>query len=53
MPENGEVELKKGGAQIMLKGLRQRLIEYRTFPLTLKFKEAGDVVVDVLVEPRS
>jgi copper(I)-binding protein len=34
----------------MLLGLRQKLREYDTFPLTLVFERAGRVEVEVLVE---
>ena len=42
--------LKPGGLHIMLMGLKTPLKEGETFPLTLTFKKAGEVTVDVPVQ---
>ncbi len=42
--------LKPGGLHIMLMGLKAPLKEGETFPLTLTFKKAGEVTVDVPVQ---
>jgi copper(I)-binding protein len=44
------VELKPSGLHLMLFGLRQRLREYDTFPLTLTFANAGTIEIEVYVE---
>ncbi|SFP84271.1 copper chaperone PCu(A)C [Tranquillimonas alkanivorans] len=43
------VTLEPGGMHIMLMGLTERLVEGTSFPLTLTFEMAGEVVVDVPV----
>jgi copper(I)-binding protein len=44
------VELKPMGIHLMAMGLNSGLKKPATFPVTLKFKRAGDVTVDVVVE---
>lgn len=41
------VTLEPGGFHIMLMGLKEKLEEGQTLPLTLTFENAGDVKVDV------
>ena len=50
LPANETVSLKPGGLHIMLLGLDAPLVEGETFPLTLTFEQAGEIVVDVAVE---
>ena len=50
LPANKVVELKPGASHIMLVGLKAPLKEGDSFPLTLKFEKAGEVVVDVKVQ---
>jgi periplasmic copper chaperone A len=44
---HGTVELKPGGLHLMLMELKAPLKQGETFPLTLKFDKAGDVLVNV------
>ena len=50
LPANATVELKPGGLHLMLMGLKEPLKAGDTFPLTLRFEKAGEVVVTVNVE---
>jgi len=50
LPANKVVELKPGATHLMLLGLKAPLKEGESFPLTLKFEKAGEVVVDVKVQ---
>jgi periplasmic copper chaperone A len=50
LPANKLVELKPGASHIMLLGLKAPLKEGDSFPMTLKFEKAGEVVVDVKVQ---
>jgi periplasmic copper chaperone A len=46
--------LRPGGAHVMLEGLKQPLQAGETFPLSLTFKHAGEVRVEVrVVSPKS
>ncbi|MFZ1110663.1 MAG: copper chaperone PCu(A)C [Rhodomicrobium sp.] len=45
-------ELKPGGAHIMLIGLKKRLQEGQTIPLTLMLDKAGPIEVEIKVEKR-
>ena len=45
----GTLEFKPGGNHIMLIGLKHSLVEGERFPLTLKFKHAGNVELNVEV----
>jgi hypothetical protein len=50
VPAQGKAELKPGGYHVMLMGLKEPLMEYGTFQLTLTFEKAGSVDVEVQVE---
>ena len=50
IPAGATVELAPGGPHVMLMGLRTPLVKGMTFPLTLVFESAGEVVVDVVIE---
>jgi periplasmic copper chaperone A len=47
------VEFKPGGYHVMLIGLKQRLAEGQTIPLTLTFAKAGSVAIEAKVEKSS
>lgn len=49
LPADGVVLLKPGGLHIMLMRLRAPLEEGETFPMTLTFKRAGPVTIQVEV----
>jgi copper(I)-binding protein len=49
IPAGQQVELKPGGHHIMLIDLAAPLVEGETFNVTLKFQNAGDVVVPVTI----
>jgi copper(I)-binding protein len=49
IPPHTTLTLEPGADHLMLSGLRETLIEGRTFPLTLHFARAGDVPVTVSV----
>ena len=49
IPAEGEVELKPGGYHIMMIGLTEDLTEGTTIELTLTFKNAGDLKLEVPV----
>ena len=50
LPKGAMVELKPGGLHLMLMGLKAPLKAGDTFPMTLRFEKAGEVVVTVKVE---
>ena len=50
VPAQSTTELKPGGYHIMLMGLKEPLVEYGTFHLTLTFEKAGSIEVEVQVE---
>ena len=50
VPAHGGAALKPGGFHVMLTGLKERLKQGATFPLTLDFEKAGKVEVRVKVE---
>jgi periplasmic copper chaperone A len=50
VPAGGNLEFKPGGNHVMLIGLERPLVAGERFPLTLRFKEAGDV--ELIVEVR-
>ena len=50
LPKGATVELKPGGLHLMLMGLKAPLKSGDTFPMTLRFEKAGEVVVTVKVE---
>ena len=49
MPGAASTVLRPGGAHVMLEGLKQPLKVGETFPLTLTFKDAGQLCVEVEV----
>ena len=49
VPADSTVQLEPGGYHGMLMGLTQVLKEGETFPVTLTFREAGDVTVPVAI----
>ncbi|MFM1887328.1 MAG: hypothetical protein RL026_2485 [Pseudomonadota bacterium] len=51
IPANGSVRLQHGGYHIMLFGLREPSREGATLPLTLRFRKAGEVTLQVPVKP--
>ncbi len=51
VPASGSVELKPGSLHIMLMKLNRDLKDGDTFPLTLKYQNAGDMTVQVKVQP--
>ena len=50
LPAQSTTELKPGGYHIMLMGLKEPLVEYGSFHLTLTFEKAGSIEVEVQVE---
>jgi len=50
VPANGEATFAPGGLHVMFLGLNRKLEEGDTFPMTLKFRDAGEVEVEVTVE---
>lgn len=50
VPRGGEVDLHKAAAHLRIRGLKGSLVTHATFPLTLVFKHAGAIKVDVMVE---
>lgn len=50
IPRGGSVDLHKAAAHVRIVGLKRSLVTYATFPLTLVFKHAGAIKVDVMVE---
>lgn len=51
LPAGGQVLLAPGGLHVMLMGLKAPLKEGERFPLTLTFEKAGELQVEVAVEP--
>ena len=51
VPASGSVELKPGSLHIMLMKLNKDLKTGDTFPLTLKYQNAGDQTIQVKVQP--
>jgi copper(I)-binding protein len=50
VPKNGHAELKSGGFHLMFIGLKAPLKSGTTFPVTLKFKNAGDITLNMNVQ---
>jgi copper(I)-binding protein len=50
LPPGETVTLKPSGFHIMLIGLKDKLVEGQSFPLTLEFAKAGKVETNVMVE---
>jgi periplasmic copper chaperone A len=53
VPAGGSVQLKPGSYHIMLIGLTHPLAAGQSFPVTLKFQDAGTVKVQAHVRPMS
>jgi periplasmic copper chaperone A len=51
VPASGSVELKPGSLHVMLFGLNKELKTGDTFPLTLRYQKAGEMTVQVKVQP--
>ncbi|WP_137937180.1 copper chaperone PCu(A)C [Chitinivorax sp. B] len=51
VPAGGQALLKPHSYHIMLMGLKKPLVQGEKLPLTLRFKQAGEVRVEVKVEP--
>lgn len=49
IPPGGEVRLTPGGVHVMLAGLKGRLFEGISFPMTLLFERAGEIAIEVEV----
>jgi periplasmic copper chaperone A len=50
LPRGREVALKRNGPHLVLSGLDKPLSPYESFPMTLIFKRAGKIDIEVLVE---
>jgi copper(I)-binding protein len=53
LPAGKSVEMKPGGLHLMLVGLKEPLVDGRSFPMKLTFQKAGEVQVDVKIEAPS
>jgi copper(I)-binding protein len=51
IPAGGEVLLESGGLHLMLIGLTRDLVPGSSYALTLEFEQAGEVEIDVAVQP--
>jgi len=51
VPAKGTLELKPGGAHLMLVNIRAPFKEGTKVPLTLKFEKAGEVKTELMVRP--
>ncbi len=51
LPPGKTVELRPGGLHLMLIGLKAPLVPGQTFPMTLRFEKAGEVKVEMKVDP--
>jgi copper(I)-binding protein len=49
VPAGGALEMRPGGAHLMLMDLSKPLAEGETMPLTLTFEKAGDMAIEVTV----
>jgi len=49
IPAGQRVTLAPGGMHMMLMGLQDKLREGATFPMTLSFEKAGEIIVEVAV----
>ncbi len=49
-PSGATVKFEPGGLHVMLIGLKEKLIEGASFPMTLVFEKAGDIPVEVKIE---
>ncbi len=51
VPAHSMAELKRGGDHVMFMGLTRPFLEGETIPVVLTFEKAGEVAVDIPVEP--
>jgi copper(I)-binding protein len=51
IPAGGETRLEPGGPHIQFNGLKKPLEEGERFPVTLKFRNAGEITVEMWVQP--
>jgi copper(I)-binding protein len=51
LPTDGEILLQRGGDHVMFMGVTGPLAEGQVIPLTLVFETAGEVLIDVVVDP--
>ena len=51
IPAGGKVEFRPGGFHIMFMGLEKQVMEGETVKVTLTFEKAGDVEVELPVQP--
>jgi len=50
VPAGKSVTLKPGGLHVMIVGLKKKLVEGESFPLTLVFEKAGEITVPVAIK---
>lgn len=50
IPSGGAVRFEPGALHLMLVGLKQPLVEGTTVPLTLRFRSAGELTIQLKVE---
>lgn len=50
IPANGEIRLEPGGSHILFNGLKKPLEEGERFPVVLKFRNAGEITVEMWVQ---
>ncbi len=50
IPANAETRLQRGGLHVMFMGLEKPFVQGESFPLTLVFQNAGEIVVDTVVD---
>ncbi len=53
VPKGGYAELKSGGFHVMFIGLKAPLKSGTTFPVTFKFKNAGDITLKMSVQKKA
>ncbi len=53
VPKGGRAELKSGGFHVMFIGLKEPLKAGTSFPLTLTFKNAGDVTLTMTAQKKA
>ncbi len=53
VPKNGSTELKPGSLHVMFIGLKEPLKAGASFPLTLTFKNAGDVTLTMTAQKKA
>ncbi len=52
-PSGATVKFEPGGLHVMLIGLKEKLVEGASFPMTLVFEKAGEIPVEVKIEKRA